>query len=138
VPIWPSSAARSVVTTARSPTAQPDRAALAEHLEQALDQPSHVVLAEGGDVSLPPVEQQEHPGQPVLAGGRRPLLGEPGEPLRGEHLLAARDLVAELAEQPLHPVDVLPAHHGTAVRELTDRLQRAGAAVDPVDVHVGG
>jgi hypothetical protein len=118
--------------------AQPDRAALAEHLEQALDQPSHVVLAEGGDVSLPPVEQQEHPGQPVLAGGRRPLLGEPGEPLRGEHLLAARDLVAELAEQPLHPVDVLPAHHGTAVRELTDRLQRAGAAVDPVDVHVGG
>jgi hypothetical protein len=118
--------------------AQPDRAALAEHLEQALDQPSHVVLTEGGDVPLPPVEQQEHPRKPLRARGCRPLLGEPGEPLRGEHLLAARDLVAELAEQPLHPVGLLPGHHGAAVRELAHRLQGAGAAVDPVDVHVGG
>jgi hypothetical protein len=27
---------------------------------------------------------------------------------------------------------MLPAHHGTAVREFTDRLQGTGAAVDPV------
>ncbi len=118
--------------------AQPDRAALAEHLEQALDQPSHVVLAEGRVVALPPVEQQEHPRQPVRARSRRPLLGEPREALRGEQLLAARDLVAELAEQPLHPVGLLPGHHGAAVRQLAYRQQRAGPAVDPVDVHVGG
>src|SRR5207237_154026 len=80
-----------------------DGAALAKHLEQALDQPPHVVLAEGRVVALPPVEQQEHPRKPVRARSRRPLLGEPGEALRGEQLLAARDLVAELAEQPLHP-----------------------------------
>jgi hypothetical protein len=58
--------------------------------------------------------------------------------LRGEHLLAARDLVAKLAEQSLHPVGLLPGHHGAAVREFAHRLQRAGAAVDSVDVHVGG
>src|SRR5436305_207238 len=87
------------IAHSRDDGAKAARAALAEHVEQGLDQAAHVVLAEGGVVPLPPVEQQQHPGQSLLARGRRPLLGEPGEALGGEQLLAPRDLVAELAEQ---------------------------------------
>ena len=92
--------------------AQADGAALAQDLQQRVDQPAEVVLLERREVPLPPVEQQQHPGQPLLAGRPRARCSaSPANPCGGEQLLAPGDLAAQLAEQPLDPVGLVAGHH---------------------------
>ncbi len=112
-PAWPSSADRSVVND----RPQPDRRTLAQQLQHGLDEAPVVVLLEGRVEALPPVEQQQHPGQPLgrVVGGA--LLGQPGEALGGQQLLAAADLAAQLGQQPLDPVGLVPGHDRAAVRQ---------------------
>ena len=70
------------------------------------------------------------PPGPAARRGRR----SPGP----EHLLAAGELGHEPGEQPGGAVGLGALHDGAAVRQVGQRQQRAVAAVEAVEVHVGG
>ena len=70
--------------------------------------------------------------------GGGPLLPDVAEPGRREHFLPPAELGRQAPEQPRRPLGLRPADHRPAVRKLGQRQQGAVAAVDPVQVHVGG
>ena len=134
VDIRPSSRVRSPVITTR----MPDRRALLHDLLPGLDEAAAVQGVVRREEALPAVEEDHDVRHPFGALGVPPLLGDVGEPGHGQRLLPLGDQLAEPGDQPVHPVGLVAAHDGADVGEADQREQGVVAAVDAVDVHVGG
>ena len=115
-----------------------DAGALLHDLLPGRDEAAAVEAVVRLEEALPAVEQHDDVRHPLGRRDVRPLLGRVGETADGQLLLPLRDLGAQPGGQPVHPVDLVAGHDRADVRHRHQRQQRVVAAVDAVDVHVGG
>ncbi len=87
---------------------------------QALHEPSAVEVVVDLAEALPPVEQDQHPGQPGVRAGRG--AGRPRRRSRRRRAApAARAPGRQPVEQALHPVGLVPGDHDAGVWQRSER-----------------
>jgi len=117
---------------------EPHGGTFTEQAEHGFGQASVVHLVEGAQEPLPAVEQQHQVRQSLRWPALPALLGHVGVRVVGQQLLATCELGEQPGQQPVGPLDLCPGHDGPAVRQVGQRQQGAGAAVQGVQVHVSG
>ncbi len=131
-------AARQQAAVTRDDDPDSHARALLQDLGPQVHQSATVMLLEGLEESLPPVEQDEEVRQACSGLGAGPLLADIGEGVLGEKQLTPGDLRAQAPREPVEPIGLVPGDHGSRVRKRHEREQGVVAAVDPVDVDVPG
>ena len=115
-----------------------DAGALLEQGGDPVQQHATVEGLERLDEALPPVEEYDEIGQPLVGGDTCPLLADVGEAPLGQRLLPAGQLLLQERDQAVHPVGLRPGDDSADVWQCHQRQQRVVARVDAVEVHVLG